>query len=442
MNNFVEQQKQKNAMKQNKNILRAAFLLLLVIVSPEVRAQQLITDNGDGTYTIIMPAGDVTVTADVKKLLAHKDIMTKVEAQKWTGDELTFDANSVKVWDGTTQLTESTDYTVTAPTGTLQNTGDYPVTITGAGKYAGEVVAMFSIKGAPITIKNEANEDVKSVDNAYTITTDQRGGATLTLVTPEPTTPDTPPTIETVDIPTPVVVDHVDLDRIFEADKACTLYLPFSIAASKVSGGTFYTFKSVDETQNPWEVTYTEVTGEIEKNTPYIFLPDGTNNGKIVVNNGDDKVSVCTAGAHKTEKGQWEFIGTYEPIKWLSDNERAAEIGKIYGFAAKDKTIGETSYTVGQFVKISSGAYIKPMRAYLKRTTVSASRGLNGESDNTLPSVMTVVLKSRTGNTTVIGAISLDEEAGEWYSLDGRKLSGKPTKKGLYINSGKKVVIK
>ena len=29
-----------------------------------------------------------------------------------------------------------------------------------------------------------------------------------------------------------------------------------------------------------------------------------------------------------------------------------------------------------------------------------------------------------------------------WYTLDGRKLSGKPTKKGLYINNGKKVVIK
>ena len=56
-------------MKQNKNILRAALLLLLGIAAPEVRAQQLITDNGDGTYTITMPDRNVTVTADVKKLL-------------------------------------------------------------------------------------------------------------------------------------------------------------------------------------------------------------------------------------------------------------------------------------------------------------------------------------------------------------------------------------
>ena len=32
--------------------------------------------------------------------------------------------------------------------------------------------------------------------------------------------------------------------------------------------------------------------------------------------------------------------------------------------------------------------------------------------------------------------------AGEWYSLDGRKLNGQPTRKGLYIYKGKKVVIK
>ena len=31
--------------------------------------------------------------------------------------------------------------------------------------------------------------------------------------------------------------------------------------------------------------------------------------------------------------------------------------------------------------------------------------------------------------------------AAEWYTLDGRKLSGKPTQKGVYINGGHKVVV-
>jgi hypothetical protein len=29
-----------------------------------------------------------------------------------------------------------------------------------------------------------------------------------------------------------------------------------------------------------------------------------------------------------------------------------------------------------------------------------------------------------------------------WYTLDGRKLQGKPTTKGVYINNGRSVVIK
>lgn len=49
------------------------------------------------------------------------------------------------------------------------------------------------------------------------------------------------------------------------------------------------------------------------------------------------------------------------------------------------------------------------------------------------------------GQTTAIG--TLDTETGEidfsgWYDMSGHKLSGKPTKKGIYINNGRKVVIK
>ena len=40
------------------------------------------------------------------------------------------------------------------------------------------------------------------------------------------------------------------------------------------------------------------------------------------------------------------------------------------------------------------------------------------------------------------GKWKIDNSDDAWYSLDGRKLNGKPTKKGLYINNGKKVVIK
>ena len=37
---------------------------------------------------------------------------------------------------------------------------------------------------------------------------------------------------------------------------------------------------------------------------------------------------------------------------------------------------------------------------------------------------------------------TLHSSLSEWYTLDGRRLDGVPTAKGLYIHGGKKVVIK
>jgi hypothetical protein len=58
------------------------------------------------------------------------------------------------------------------------------------------------------------------------------------------------------------------------------------------------------------------------------------------------------------------------------------------------------------------------------------------------------VLNFGDGETTtgIIGIGSTrtdtDKNDGYWYDLQGRKLSGKPTQKGIYINHGNKVVIK
>ena len=51
---------------------------------------------------------------------------------------------------------------------------------------------------------------------------------------------------------------------------------------------------------------------------------------------------------------------------------------------------------------------------------------------------------SETGSQTGIQTMSdvRSKMSDDWYTLDGRKLQGKPTKKGVYINGGRKVVIK
>ena len=396
--------------------------------------------NGEDVYDFnLVVTSDLALTAEWTRPITTEGITVSIPSVEWTGSEIAFDETAVVVKDGETTLTLTTDYTVTAPTGTLQDTGDYPVTITGAGEYAGEVVAMFTIKGKPVTVKNDKNEDVPAATGDAEITQDQ-DGLTLTLTTPtESTTP------HTVNVPQPVEVDHVSIDRTFEAGKACTLYLPFSIAADKIAGGTFNTFTGVD-TSNPseWIVQYSPVDGDIEANTPYIFLPNSTNGGKITVNNGSDKVSVCTANQHTTEKGQWDFIGTYERIKWTHntadpeyDSYREAEIGSIYGFAAEEKS----GATVGQFVQVTDNVWINPMRAYLKHTVVAPARSMDGDAATTeLPSSMKVVIVE---GTTGIEPLSISPEGeSAWYSIDGRKLQSKPTTKGMYIHNGRKEVVK
>ncbi|MDE6721154.1 MAG: hypothetical protein K2J84_03280 [Bacteroidaceae bacterium] len=47
------------------------------------------------------------------------------------------------------------------------------------------------------------------------------------------------------------------------------------------------------------------------------------------------------------------------------------------------------------------------------------------------------------GTTTSVESMEFGarKEDGNWYSLDGRRLTGKPTEKGIYIVDGKKVAI-
>ena len=38
--------------------------------------------------------------------------------------------------------------------------------------------------------------------------------------------------------------------------------------------------------------------------------------------------------------------------------------------------------------------------------------------------------------------LRLMDNEGNWYTIDGRRLSGKPTRKGIYIHNNVKVVIR
>ena len=267
--------------------------------------------------------------------------------------------------------------------------------------------------------------------------------------------------LATISIPTAISVTGVTLNRTFTPGKPATLMLPFNgneaYGGADVNGAAIYTFTGValNETTQKWEATMTELDkgnayhfGALVANTPYIVVPTASS---ITLTNGG---TLCTAegGGQETKPSgsNWTFKGTYSYMKWTTDTsdpdynaERADEIGKAYGFAGKEKTDIE----VGDFVRVASGAKIRPMGCYLlwSDTQNAARRMTRGAADSELPQRITVRLVSSNGETTAIG--ELDTKTGEismdgWWTLDGIKLSGKPSSKGIYINNGKKIVIK
>ena len=248
----------------------------------------------------------------------------------------------------------------------------------------------------------------------------------------------------TIDLPNPITVKSVKYNRTFTTGKCATIMLPFSMDVSNISGTNFYTFGGVEKnSSDKWIATMNQVTGTLAANTPYLVEPTATTltftGGATLNTTGGSNQQTADAGSN------WTFKGTYAYREWITDGANSDEIGKAYGFAGVQKT----GIEIGDFVRVASGAKIRPMGCYLlwsdTPNAAPARRMTRAAAADELPSRITVRLVGSNGETTGIG--ELDTKTGElsfdgWWTLDGVKLSGRPTKKGLYINNGKKIVIK
>lgn len=247
-----------------------------------------------------------------------------------------------------------------------------------------------------------------------------------------------------VDIQNDIAVDAVVFNRTFTKGKFSTIVLPFSIAQNKVQGAEFYTISDITKVGDSWkevEITKLPVDGQIAANTPYLLNPTAETlsfTGGATLNTSN--ATSPTFG----DNNEWTFHGTYNYFVFGD----ATDIqGKAYGFAAQE----QDGYTVGQFAKAGSNAWIPAMRAYLVYNggNSNAKSALGGSSLAELPETMDVVVVDRNSNgelsKKVIGTV--DTRTGEfrmdrWYDMQGRKLNGEPTAKGTYYHNGKAVTIK
>ena len=107
------------------------------------------------------------------------------------------------------------------------------------------------------------------------------------------------------------------------------------------------------------------------------------------------------------------FKGTYSPIVWNTENKSILFVGT-----------NNTLYWP------TAGGHVNACRAYFDLGSASAREFvMNFDGENEVTSLPQPLQKE-------------GSQADAWYTLDGRKLNGKPTTKGLYIHNGKKVIIK
>lgn len=220
--------------------------------------------------------------------------------------------------------------------------------------------------------------------------------------------------------------------------KASTLCLPFDFVAD-ADDGTYATFTKVTETAGVYEVEMTEVAAgtTLTAGTPYMFVPKAS--GKLTQGNSAYTVPLSGFTSAGTEtQGSWQFKGTFETKTWPSGQTH------LYGFAGKDYYLSSGAQIaaddIGSFRRFDYGT-CAAFRCYLLAPGASAARGVS--KAGSLPETLKVKLVKADGTTTAIGTMDMrtgEVEFGEdWYDLNGRRLSGEPTIKGVYIHKGKKI---
>ena len=82
-------------------------------------------------------------------------------------------------------------------------------------------------------------------------------------------------------------------------------------------------------------------------------------------------------------------------------------------------------------------------KVYLNPNNFDDSQLTGGSSTPTpAPARLSIRRSESTGINEIAEDRKMNAENSIWYTLDGRRLNGKPTQKGLYITKDRKVIIK
>ena len=204
--------------------------------------------------------------------------------------------------------------------------------------------------------------------------------------------------------------------RTLNADAWNVMVLPFTMSTYDFINdlGCYAVFNTLKSASGA-DVKFGLELTELKANEPFLVKPQAAKTADMLFDGADNTgVTIVDLAPSKTV-GSATFVGTYAPISPLvaQDGMYVPQGGKFVPYT--------TTYPESVF---------PATMAYLLVNATGEARITVEEAD---------------GSTTAISNISADGvamKADGWYTVNGVKLQGMPTEKGIYINNGKKVVIK
>ena len=210
-----------------------------------------------------------------------------------------------------------------------------------------------------------------------------------------------------------------------------TLCLPFAVstASGTLSGDNVQAMTLNTSTSSLADGTLTlnfDAAETIPAGTPFIIKWDES--GTDIENPVFEDVTIDATNRDATVEDVLTFTGTYAPVSIPADGDNT----KLYLGAANKLYYPNAAMTIGTH------------RAYFQLAdgiTAGNSAGTEGSGEDVRAFVLNFDDDEATGILTT-NFTNFTNSSNEWYTLDGRKLDGQPTQRGIYINNGKKVAIK
>ena len=215
-----------------------------------------------------------------------------------------------------------------------------------------------------------------------------------------------------------------------------TLCLPFSLTAEQIAASPLAgaTIKTMDNSNTGTSLSDAgaltlkfNTVDAIEAGKPYIVKWETT--GDNIVNPTFSNVTISSTTPTPVENYDQKvtFVGQYSP----------------FSIVANDALLGDNQGHKSEIIMMATKNNLgysqttRQLKCFRCHFYVPAN---DGEL-----SARSIVVDFGDGETTEIGTINNNRETianNQWYTLDGRKLTGKPTTKGVYIHNGRKEVVR